>query len=545
MVVLYLSLLLLLCPFALAQFSGFNFIGAGYDILNANPDGEAEKIGAVDPGIKLTRRVFSLTYEEERKSLSGVSIPDEVDYAQRDSCATHTLDTMFFGGKSYQKKLNTSVSLGGNYGVPALLAFSFSASGRYKKETSGVTQKKTVYHEEEETCNYGSARYRMELAAAKGYKLEEGFLHAGCKLTTAKSNNGHIDFLSNWGTHVITEAKLGTKKVKRMENKLSQLFEFAMSDVGGAVSIGGTYQGAGGVLKVDVNKFDQEANLEKWQTGETYEYRKGTRERPEPVHITLASIDSVFIPSFWNGAPCSFTADDLTKIQQNLRKAMEYYPRMLGLGLPKDPVLQYKLSWPKGTYAMQESDKGCPDTRWLKGRRIQTTGDGNTWEPNGIHWPQGTLTDGEITQSFCTKSLEDGEFAWQKGQYCIFKVKQCPDGFEEGSLTWDDYGSKEENLKKFDGSMPEGEYAKNTKIYFCCRNDGLAGNPIFLPTEVPFYLLAKVKKCQIVQNMRVTQEIIRWDDENFWNLSARDGSHPYDTSPSGKNHKLHYCYYRH
>jgi len=48
------------------------------------------------------------------------------------------------------------------------------------------------------------------------------------------------------------------------------------------------------------------------------------------------------------------------------------------------------------------------------------------------------------------------------------------------------------------GTLPDGVYNRNTRIFFCCRNDGPASLPIVLPTSAPFYLLKFGDQCQKV-----------------------------------------------
>jgi hypothetical protein len=45
--------------------------------------------------------------------------------------------------------------------------------------------------------------------------------------------------------------------------------------------------------------------------------------------------------------------------------------------------------------------------------------------------------------------------------------------------------------------------------------------------------------------MRVTPEIVQWDEQSFGNESKQIGSYPYDasTEKNGRNHRLTYCYY--
>ena len=48
------------------------------------------------------------------------------------------------------------------------------------------------------------------------------------------------------------------------------------------------------------------------------------------------------------------------------------------------------------------------------------------------------------------------------------------------------------------GSVPDGKYDRNTKIYYCCRTDGTQSMKLTLPTEKPFYLLKYGSRCQEV-----------------------------------------------
>ena len=48
------------------------------------------------------------------------------------------------------------------------------------------------------------------------------------------------------------------------------------------------------------------------------------------------------------------------------------------------------------------------------------------------------------------------------------------------------------------GSVPDGQYDRNTKIYYCCRTDGTQSMKLTLPTGKPFYLLKYGSRCQEV-----------------------------------------------
>ena len=95
-----------------------------------------------------------------------------------------------------------------------------------------------------------------------------------------------------------------------------------------------------------------------------------------------------------------------------------------------------------------------------------------------------------------------------EGQYCIIKHhdESCPFGFEKGWIFWDDENNQSGNKNSFYGtqkSKPDGQFNHDTKIFFCCRNDGSYRDQISLPksefdsfglTLLPY----KQKRCQRV-----------------------------------------------
>ena len=123
----------------------------------------------------------------------------------------------------------------------------------------------------------------------------------------------------------------------------------------------------------------------------------------------------------------------------------------------------------------------------------------------------------------------------------LFKLKFFPwTGFQSGSLGWDD--EDDDNRDSISGDLPDGSYSRNTVIEYCCRSDGAATTPIALPNRKPFYLFRYTSSCQAVKDLRVTEEVFTWDDEDDNNRDSKSGDHPYDDGGS-RNHRLHYCYY--
>ena len=110
-----------------------------------------------------------------------------------------------------------------------------------------------------------------------------------------------------------------------------------------------------------------------------------------------------------------------------------------------------------------------------------------------------------------------------------------------GSVFWDDSdGVKNSNDKN--GTLPDGAYNMNTKIQFCCRTDGNKNDPIVLPSEKPFFLLAyESPTCQMVKWATVRPEWIYYDTEERRNADNRSGAFPYDAGV--KHPTIYYCYY--
>jgi len=90
------------------------------------------------------------------------------------------------------------------------------------------------------------------------------------------------------------------------------------------------------------------------------------------------------------------------------------------------------------------------------------------------------------------------------------------------------------------GVLPDGYYKYNTMIYFCCSLNGNKSQPISLPLEKPFYLLAYLSSdCQAVQGALSRSEQIYYDTDNGNILSP-----PYPYRASTSSILIYYCYYQ-
>ena len=79
----------------------------------------------------------------------------------------------------------------------------------------------------------------------------------------------------------------------------------------------------------------------------------------------------------------------------------------------------------------------------------------------------------------------------------VFFFFFCPalfSGFTSGYIDWGYPDSYDEPLIN-KGVLPSGT---DTQINFCCRNDGVASQAIYLPTDASFMLLTRFGNCQLV-----------------------------------------------
>lgn len=77
------------------------YVGIGYNLLTANPDGGEQSQGGADPGLLLTRQVLD------------VSDPRAVQQQHRHNCVIQRTVSMFYGARTYQQKLQADVNVGG------------------------------------------------------------------------------------------------------------------------------------------------------------------------------------------------------------------------------------------------------------------------------------------------------------------------------------------------------------------------------------------------------------------------------------------------
>ena len=93
-----------------------DFVAIGYNLLKGNPEGVGLEGGGLDPGLKLTRRIFKFTYALEKEVYYNgerTSVPDQVYFHQVHSCSSAQKVNVYSGTSSYQKKLDLNIGTEG------------------------------------------------------------------------------------------------------------------------------------------------------------------------------------------------------------------------------------------------------------------------------------------------------------------------------------------------------------------------------------------------------------------------------------------------
>ncbi|XP_062605124.1 uncharacterized protein LOC134266928 [Saccostrea cucullata] len=537
-------LILILLSFTGAQQEDLHYIGVGYNLLTGNPDGSLVSNGGVDPGLLYTRKILEVTEHDS---------PTRVQIEHRHSCANKNTTSMYYGTKSYQDKLKLGVKTSGGASV-GLASFSFTLSGRYQQAHNKTNLEHNIIQDQINLCNLGRVRYMTELVNAGKFPITQSFAAAICSLPVTYNQSAYMKFLDHWGTHITVEVELGQKRISRSQSSFKQFMEQVSKSGGFDLDVGGSYLGYSASLGVNFDTFKQSSSFK--QNYGTYQYtlQSGSETLPEPIGLTLETIDEALQPMFWQRfddlvAASICSADDkghLHSRKSHLIRSLGDYAAYKMAPTPTNPQLKIPVTWPSGTYGLMLTTSGCPSEHsftWHVGYIIQDTEDHhnhNSWTSH-IHL-HGIKDDKRIAQEFCIKGdtqVSEFDLNWPKGDYCILKYGNCPDGFSVGSIRWDDEDPGDRNQKH--GTLPDGIFDGNTKIDYCCRSDGLPTEQIALPRDKPFVLLRHKRGCQEVVGMHVKEESMLWDTEDSHNHDSRSGDHPYEDG--GDDIRLHFCYY--
>ncbi|XP_071497374.1 uncharacterized protein [Diadema antillarum] len=530
---------------ALTTPHGLNYLGVGYDILKGNPEGGDLATGGVDPGLYISHRVFELTYDSGKKSSDGLyDIPDEAIFIHRSSAARSTSKRRSAGPPA------TWINSPRRYHSP------------YEQVKESTTESGYVYSSEETVENLGRARLVTELAENQNYPLTQEFVITVCNLPAEYEERAYMNFLSDWGTHIVEQVDLGTRDVKTYRETRSKFVSDIATSHAAEMQVDATYKVTSVSLSGSVDSYLQEAASDEHLGEEFSSFTIGSADLKEPIGYSLMGMNEIMEDFYWS-LDSDYVAQGLcvegwprAAIRANVFTAMTNYPAYNDVIASRDDPIKVPLAWPKGTYALPGRDinglENCPSTDHLTfafGKRFQNTEDSgsNVCSPSLREHMTNRVTSNTIEHPFCVKEVSEieADTVWEfgKGSYCIYKKGDCPEGFSFSYIKFDDDDTNNGNTRT--GTLPDGDFDHNSSFYYCCRKDGDVKQPIVLPVDKPFYLLANTANCQKVLGMNATAEFIAVNTENYDNWDSVSGLHPYPgiVSIGEYNINITYCYY--
>ncbi|XP_070210463.1 tolloid-like protein 2 [Littorina saxatilis] len=203
-------------------------------------------------------------------------------------------------------------------------------------------------------------------------------------------------------------------------------------------------------------------------------------------------------------------------------------------------------AFPGEKYALPAPLDGCPE-----GQGFST---GSLTHLFPYSWPfppyllKGKATWGTVTQHFCVKDGSDAGNVWPKGSYCIYRYGgSCPADFKEGWIQFDNkYTSGTAQSAVTEGSVADGVYKNNSKMWFCCRDDASPDVPVALPSKQSFAMFPVYGQCQRVAGAKAYKgEVILRSDtaDGVFGHSVEGKPETYQFKATDPNLYLRYCAY--
>ena len=531
------------------------FIGFGYNIIDGNPFGDRET--SADPGI-ISKSILALTYKESRLSSNqNYQLPDQVDFMERKSCLDRMDAKILKGSRDYQNDLSVFVEVGGGYSGD-FADVQFTASAGYKTVNTGAESDEKIYLSKVSTCHLGDAIYTTPLGMSDvGYNLDPNFLSSLNELPSDPKDKAYGEFFDAWGTHVIYGIRAGSRSSEVKETTRKEATRYAKKNLDLKISSSGeigkaSYSVEFNTATMAMDKkftslFDMTMTTSfigsdiKWDSkAKEWVWPTSAADLQEPIHVKIMPIFTVI-------------NTNLGHYKANLEAALKLYPDYRSAKRSKQSDgLGFDVQWPDQPFALLSAER-CPSGSsgtWNRFVFLQDT-EGGSSNTDAYTYDFLTLVNGAYNAgfmlSYCsyTPNVVGENHFWPEGKYCILRLKgNCPQGFREGKIHWDDEDTGNRNrIVVGEGNQPDGKFDKDTTIYFCCRNDNTE-EMMFLPTEDPFTLYVMEQGyCPKVYGMDSRLLYYFTDDEDNANEDSRVGVHPY-AGTEEVNTRLQICHYQ-
>ena len=266
----------------------------GYNVIKGYPLAVGH-----DPG--LTRPIFKSDYTDKKLTADcRYFLPKGLIIVPDISCVTSFTSTTIQDQYQLTKSLSGSAQIsGGGWGAE------FSASAEYRKQSSEVGSKESVYINSEAKCDY----YLSMFDELQPPMLSKSFLMMA---KTIKNESDVFMLFDYYGTHYLKEVTFGARLV--YENKMSKSSFKSLSESSGSVSVSASYSG---IVRVEgslsLSKSEQKQASEfrsKAETrtisvgappppnGSTNQWASAVKENPVPTKYKMAGIEELFTKNF-------------------------------------------------------------------------------------------------------------------------------------------------------------------------------------------------------------------------------------------------------
>eukprot|EP00112_Aurelia_sp_Birch-Aquarium-sp1_P001540 Seg1166.7 transcript_id=Seg1166.7/GoldUCD/mRNA.D3Y31 product="hypothetical protein" protein_id=Seg1166.7/GoldUCD/D3Y31 len=292
----------------------------GYNILRGYPMAVGH-----DPGI--THPIFQHAYSEKKQSADcRYSVPNGLIAASDVSCVTSFTSSVARDSRQMSKSLSVSAQVsGGGFEV------SFSASAEYKKKTSEMSSRSSIFIYSQAKCDY----YFAMLDEINPPPLSKSFIQFSKGLKTTKDVFKLFEY---YGTHFMKHVTFGAKfiyehKMSKTELQKSSSSSFSLSvqasysgmfSFGGGMGMSSAQQQAAQSFQSKVETSTISVGAPPPANGDTMTWASTVKETPVPTRYKLSPIEELFTATYMAG-----TGVDYKHINDLVTKAKTRYCKEL------------------------------------------------------------------------------------------------------------------------------------------------------------------------------------------------------------------------
>jgi len=276
---------------------GFQFLGSGYDLLQGNP---ISTQGLGDPGMRTV--VFDFTDKEGRRTPDGKwEVPDKTFSVMLPYCSLHQNHSIIHSGHAYLKILLALVEFDA-----VLNGTEFKAGFDFIELALNAGAELDVFAQVSSLC----AVYHLGFSMWNAPAVTSDFAAGVRSLPAIYDEEAYMEFLTVFGTHVVTELDAGGRWLWQMDFGFDAYVNMVAEhiDVDAGISYSGLVKAGFGVNVSQYNVSmeavanatlqSQMANTGGEFTPNLVKWIFNVKNNPMPVGLHLASIDRLLQSSF-------------------------------------------------------------------------------------------------------------------------------------------------------------------------------------------------------------------------------------------------------